>query len=171
MISSFPVFDEKFENEAARDEMQLIMESIKGIRNVRNEMNVPPSRKAKLYIVTDKPKVFKEGTSFYTKLASASEVIITNDKSDVPENSVSVASPGGELLLPLDDLVDKAKETERLEKEKKRLMGEIKRVEGKLSNKGFVEKAPAAVVDEEKKKGEQYKAMLQTVLEGLEKLK
>lgn len=171
MISSFPVFDEKFENEAARNEMQLIMESIKGIRNVRNEMNVPPSRKAKLYIVTDKPKVFKEGTSFYTKLASASEVIITNDKSDVPENSVSVASPGGELLLPLDDLVDKAKETERLEKEKKRLMGEIKRVEGKLSNKGFVEKAPAAVVDEEKKKGEQYKAMLQTVLEGLEKLK
>ena len=82
-----------------------------------------------------------------------------------------MASPCGELLLPLDDLVDKAKETERLEKEKKRLEAEIKRVEGKLSNKGFVEKAPAAVVEDERKKGEQYKAMLETVVEGLKKLK
>lgn len=171
MISSFPVYDEKFANAEASEEMQIIMDSVKGIRNVRNEMNVPPSRKAKLYIITDRPELFEAGVSFYTKLASASEVVIGSDKSAAPENSVSVASPCGELLLPLDDLVDKAKETERLEKEKKRLEAEIKRVEGKLSNKGFVEKAPAAVVEEERKKGEQYKAMLETVVEGLKKLK
>ncbi len=171
MISSFPVYNEEFENVSAYEDMQLIMESIKGIRNVRNEMNVPPSKKATLYIVTDKPDVFNQGAVFYTKLASASDVIIQSDKTNIPENSVSVASPGGELLLPLDELVDKAKELERLEKEKTRLEAEIKRVNGKLSNKGFTDKAPAAVVEEERKKGEQYEAMLKTVLESLEKMK
>lgn len=171
MISAFPEYHSEFKNETARDEMQLIMDSIKGIRNVRNEMNVPPSKKAKLYIVTDKKDVFEAGAQFYIKLASASEVIVRSDKSGVPENAVSVASPGGELLLPLDELIDKEKETERLEKEKIRLEGEIKRALGKLSNKGFVDKAPAAVVEEERKKSEQYKAMLDTVIESLEKLK
>lgn len=170
MISSFPTYNETFENEKARDELQLITDSIKGIRNVRNEMNIPPSRKAKLFAVTDKPEIFKAGGAFYLKLASASELIICKDKQDIPENAVSVASPAGELLIPLDDLIDKAKEKERLEKEKTRLESEIKRAKGKLSNKGFVEKAPEAVVEEEKKKCEQYKAMLITVIEGLEKL-
>ena len=171
MISSFPNFNEEFKNVSAFEDMQLIMESIKGIRNIRNEMNVPPSKKATLYIVTDKADVFNQGTVFYTKLASASEVIVQADKTNIPENSVSVASPGGEFLLPLDELVDKAKELERLEKEKTRLEAEIKRVNGKLSNKGFTDKAPAAVVEEERKKGEQYEAMLKTVLESLEKMK
>ena len=171
MISSFPNFNEEFKNVSAFEDMQLIMESIKGIRNIRNEMNVPPSKKATLYIVTDKADVFNQGAVFYTKLASASEVIVQADKTNIPENSVSVASPGGEFLLPLDELVDKAKELERLEKEKTRLEAEIKRVNGKLSNKGFTDKAPAAVVEEERKKGEQYEAMLKTVLESLEKMK
>ena len=171
MISSFPNFNEEFKNVSAFEDMQLIMESIKGIRNIRNEMNVPPSKKATLYIVTDKADVFNQGAVFYTKLASASEVIVQADKTNIPENSVSVASPGGEFLLPLDELVDKAKELERLEKEKTRLEAEIKRVSGKLSNKGFTDKAPAAVVEEERKKGEQYEAMLKTVLESLEKMK
>ena len=171
MISAFPTYNEEHKNETARDEMLMIMESIKGIRNIRNEMNVPPSKKAKLFIVTDRPEIFEAGAVFYTKLASASEVEVCASKDSVPENSVSVVAPGGEFLLPLDELVDKAKEIERLEKEQKRLEGEIKRVEGKLSNKGFTEKAPAAVVEEERKKGEQYKAMLATVLESLEKMK
>ncbi len=171
MISAFPTYNEAFKNEVARDEMQMIMESIKGIRNIRNEMNVPPSKKAKLFIVTNTPEVFESGSVFYTKLASASEVVVCTDKNDIPENSVSVASPGGEFFLPLDDLVDKAKEIERLEKEKKRLEGEIARVNGKLSNKGFTDKAPASVVEEERKKGEQYQAMLTAVLESLEKMK
>lgn len=151
--------------------MELIMESIKGIRNIRSEMNVPPSKKSTLYIVTDKENVFTAGIPFYTKLASASEVIVQSDKTGIAENAVSIASPGAELLLPLDELVDKEKETARLNKERARLEGEIKRVDGKLNNKGFTDKAPAAVVEEERKKGEKYKAMLETVLESLEKMK
>ena len=170
MIASFPVYDEKLANADAEAEMQMIMDSIKGIRNIRNEMNVPPSKKSTLYIVTEKPEVFEKGVVFYTKLASADEVKIQKDRAGIPENAVSVPAPGAELLLPLDQLVDKEKELARLTKEKERLEGEIKRVEGKLNNKGFTEKAPASVVEEERKKGESYKAMLQTVLESLSKL-
>ena len=171
MISSFPVYNAEFKNVSACEKMVLIMDSIKGIRNVRNEMNVPPSKKAKLYIITNDAGIFEAGKAFYTKLASASDVIISSTKDTVLENVVSVASPAGELLIPMDELVDKEKEFERLEKEKKRLESEIKRVDGKLSNKGFIEKAPASVVEEERKKGENYKAMLTTVLDSIEKLK
>ncbi len=170
MISDFPVYDAKLANAEAEAEMQLIMDSIKGIRNIRNEMNVPPSKKSTLYIVTEKPEVFEKGVVFYTKLASADEVKIQKDRAGIPENAVSVPAPGAELLLPLDQLVDKEKELARLTKEKERLESEIKRVEGKLNNKGFTDKAPAAVVEEERKKGESYKAMLETVLESLAKL-
>ena len=170
MISDFPVYDEALKNEQAEADMLMIMESIKGIRNIRNEMNVPPSKKSTVYIVTDKTEVFTAGAAFYTKLASASEVMVQTDKNGIPENAVSIAVPGAEVLLPLDELVDKEKELVRLNKEKDRLEGEIKRVESKLNNKGFTDKAPAAVVEEERKKGEKYKAMLETVLESLAKL-
>ncbi len=170
MISDFPVYNEDLKNEQAEAEMLMIMDSIKGIRNIRNEMNVPPSKKSTVYIVTENAEVFAGGKAFYLKLASASEVLVQKDKSGIPENAVSVAVPGAEILLPLDELVDKEKEMARLTKEKERLEGEIKRVEGKLNNKGFTDKAPAAVVEEERKKGEKYKAMLETVLESLAKL-
>ena len=170
MISAFPEYNEAYRNEGAEADMRMIMDSIKGIRNVRSEMNVPPSKKCTLYIVTEQSGVFSAGIPFYTKLASASEVFVQADRSGIPENAVSVAAPGAELLLPLDELVDREKETARLNKEKARLEGEIRRVEGKLNNKGFTEKAPAAVVEEERKKGEKYNAMLETVLESLAKL-
>ena len=170
MISAFPEYNEAYRNEGAEADMRMIMDSIKGIRNVRSEMNVPPSKKCTLYIVTEQSGVFSAGIPFYTKLASASEVFVQADRSGIPENAVSVAAPGAELLLPLDELVDREKETARLNKEKARLEGEIRRVEGKLNNKGVTEKAPAAVVEEERKKGEKYNAMLETVLESLAKL-
>ncbi len=170
MISAFPEYVEAYKNEAAQAEMQMIMESIKGIRNIRNEMNVPPSKKCTVYIVTEKEDLFRAGESFYLKLASAKEVVVQKDKTGISENAVSVISPGAELILPLDELVDKEKELERLTKEKTRLEGELKRVNGKLNNKGFTDKAPAAVVEEERKKGEKYQAMLDTVLESLAKL-
>lgn len=171
MISSFPVYDEKLDDPDAENKMRLIMDAIKGIRNIRNEMNVPPSKKAKLYIITDKSEVFGMGDAFFKKLASASEISVQSDKAGVPENAVSVVVPSAEILMPLDELVDKSKELERLEKEKKRLEGEIKRVEGKLNNKGFTEKAPAKVVEEERQKGVKYREMLDTVLESIESLK
>ena len=170
MISAFPVYDEALKNPEAADQMQMLMASIKGIRNIRSERNVPPSKKCTVYIVTAQTDVFEKGVAFYTKLASADRVVIQKDKSGIPENAVSVVSPGAELLLPFDELVDKEKELERLNKEKKRLEGEIKRVEGKLSNKGFTEKAPAAVVEEERQKGEKYKAMLKTVIDSIAQL-
>ena len=170
MISAFPVYDEALKNPEAADQMQMLMASIKGIRNIRSERNVPPSKKCTVYIVTAQTDVFEKGVAFYTKLASADRVVIQKDKSGIPENAVSVVSPGAELLLPFDELVYKEKELERLNKEKKRLEGEIKRVEGKLSNKGFTEKAPAAVVEEERQKGEKYKAMLKTVIDSIAQL-
>ena len=150
--------------------MTVIMNAIKGIRNIRNEMNVPPSKKTKLFIVTEDKALFEGAAVFLEKLAGASEVDVIADKSAAPENSVSVVVDRAEMLLPLDELVDKEKELERLNKEKTKLEGEIKRVEGKLSNKGFTDKAPAHVVEEERKKGEKYRAMLEKVLESIAKM-
>ncbi|MBO5955878.1 MAG: valine--tRNA ligase, partial [Clostridia bacterium] len=164
MISEWPKYNEALVNTAAEQDMTVIMEAIKGVRNVKNEMNVPPSKKVKLFVVTEEADLFKQATAFLEKLASASEVDIRAQKDGIPENVVSVVNPKAEILLPLDELVDKEKEIERLTKEKAKLEGEIKRVEGKLSNKGFTDKAPASVVEEERQKGEKYKAMLERVL-------
>ncbi|MBE7023818.1 MAG: valine--tRNA ligase [Ruminococcaceae bacterium] len=170
MISEWPKFNEALVNVQAEQDMTVIMEAIKGVRNVKSEMNVPPSKKIKFFVVTEDADLFKQATTFLEKLASASEVDIRADKAGIPENVVSVVNPKAEILLPLDELVDKEKEIERLTKEKTKLEGEIKRVEGKLSNKGFTDKAPAAVVEEERQKGEKYKAMLEKVLESLGKM-
>ncbi len=170
MISSFPVYNEELSDAMAEQEMVIIMDAIKGVRNIRNEMNVPPSKKTKLFVVTESADIFAKAEAFLEKLAGASSVEILADKTSVPENAVSVVVNKAEILLPLDELVDKEKELERLTKEKAKLESEIKRVEGKLSNKGFTDKAPAAVVEEERLKGIKYKEMLEKVLESLSKL-
>ena len=122
-------------------------------------------------IVTEETELFKLGEAFYLKLAGASEVVVSNTKDEVPENAISVVVNKAEIFMPQDDLVDKEKEIERLNAEKKRLEAEIKRVESKLSNESFVAKAPQAVVDKEKEKGDMYREMLDKVLDGLAKLK
>ena len=170
MISKWPEYDEKLNFPKDVESMELIMQSISAIRNRRAEMNVPPSKKAKVIIVTDKTDVFKQGTAFFEKLASASEAVVQTDKSGISDNAVNVVVPSAEVFLPLDELVDKTKELERLNAEKKKLEGEIKRVEGKLNNAGFVSKAPQKVVDEEKAKGEKYKEMLEKVLENIKSM-
>jgi valyl-tRNA synthetase len=170
MISKWPEYDEKLNFPKDVESIELIMQSISAIRNRRAEMNVPPSKKAKVIIVTDKTDVFKQGTAFFEKLASASEAVVQTDKSGISDNAVNVVVPSAEVFLPLDELVDKTKELERLNAEKKKLEGEIKRVEGKLNNAGFVSKAPQKVVDEEKAKGEKYKEMLEKVLENIKSM-
>jgi len=170
MISSFPKFDEALSFEAEEKQMEIIMSAISAIRNRRAEMNVPPSKKAKIIVVTQKPELFQQGTSFFEKLASASTAVVQTDKSDIDANAVNIVVDSAEIFLPLEELVDKAKEIERLEKEKKQLEGEIKRVEGKLNNEGFVAKAPAKVIEEEREKGIKYRAMLDKVLESLKAL-
>ena len=147
--------------------MELIMEAISAVRNRRAEMNVPPSKKAKTIIVTDETDTFSKGAAFFEKLASASEVEVRKNKDGISPNAVNIVVPSAEIFLPLDELVDKDKELKRLNDEKKKLEGEIKRVQGKLSNQGFVAKAPQKVVDEEKAKGEKYKEMLDKVLESI----
>lgn len=148
--------------------MTMIMEAIKAIRNTRNNMNVPPSRKAKLYIKTDEKDIFALGESFFKKLASASEIEFTD--SEIDENTVSVVTDGAVMYLPVGDLVDVEKERERLMKEKATLEAEVKRVEGKLNNPGFTAKAPQHLVEEERQKGIKYQEMLDKVLESLSKL-
>lgn len=170
VISSYPAYDESLHFPQNVEDMELIMRAISAIRNRRAEMNVPPSKKAKVIIVTDKTDVFKKGTAFFEKLASASEAAVQTDKSGIDDNAVNVVVPSAEIYLPLDELVDKSKELERLNAEKKKLEGEIKRVEGKLNNAGFVAKAPKAVVDEEKAKGEKYREMLEKVLESIKSM-
>ena len=135
-------------------------------------MNVPPSRKAKVYAFASQEAkdAFINGAAYLEKLASASEVEFLDNKENLDKNLVSVVVKGGELFLPLLDLVDRDKELERLENEKKKLEGEILRVEKKLSNERFVSKAPEAVVEEERAKGEKYKEMLKAVLERIEAL-
>ncbi|MBQ9914898.1 MAG: valine--tRNA ligase, partial [Clostridia bacterium] len=166
-IAAWPKYNEGLEFAKEATDMELIMSALKAVRNQRSEMNIPPSKKAKVYIKTEKPEVFAQATGFFEKLAGASEAIVEGADFVPPANAVSCVVEGAQIFLPLDDLVDKEKELARLEKEKERLLSEIKRVEGKLNNKNFVDKAPAQVVEEEKKKEEKYREMLDKVLESM----
>ena len=167
VISKFPEYSEELNFVDDEKSMTLIMDAISAVRNRRAEMNVPPSKKAKTIIVTDKADIFAKGTAFFEKLASASEVVITDTNDGIDPNAVNIVVDGAQIYLPMSELVDKEKELARLEAEKKKLEGEIKRVEGKLNNAGFMAKAPEKLVAEEREKGEKYKAMLDKVLESI----
>lgn len=172
-ISKWPEYSEKLHDENAELQMNYIIEAIKSLRNVRAEMNVPPSRKAKVMILAnaESSAAFEAGSSYFEKLASASEIVFLSTKEEVPANAVSVVTKGGEIFIPLLDLIDLEKELERLDKEKEKLQKEIERVEKKLSNQGFVSKAPVSVIEEEKAKGKKYSEMLAAVVERIDSLK
>ena len=172
VIASFPHYNEE-DNMAKEEEMMsLTMDGIRNIRNVRAEMNVPPSKKAKVIIVPteEKKEAMVSGKDYFVTLASASEVEIVADETNIPEDAVSVVIDGVKIFIPLDELVDFAKEIERLSKEKAKLESEIKRVNGKLSNEGFVAKAPEALINAEKAKKEKFEEMMKSVVERLENL-
>ena len=168
MRATWPEYSKELEYETESKQMTLIMDAIKAIRNMRSSMNVPPSKKAKLYIKTEDKDIFALGENFYKKLASASEIEFVDN--EVTDNTVSVVSDGAVIYLPVGDLVDIEKERERLTKEKETLEAEVKRVQGKLNNPGFTAKAPAHLVEEERQKGIKYQEMLDKVLESLAKL-
>ncbi|WP_446897614.1 valine--tRNA ligase [Clostridium sp. LBM24168] len=172
-ISKWPDYDEKLKDMEAERNMDYIIEAIKAVRNLRTDMNVPVSRKAKvlLHITEDKAiGAFQCGEDYFKKLASASEVQFLEDENEVPENAVSTVTKGAQIFIPLFDLVDRDKELERLNKEKTRLMKEIERVEKKLKNEKFVSKAPEEVVEGERAKGEKYREMFRTVSERIDSL-
>ena len=153
--------------------MERIKEAVKGIRNLRGEMNVPPSRKTAVIVVSEKEevrKIFEDNRVFFATLGFASEVSFKKDKSGIADDAVSVVIADGTIYIPFAELVDIEKEIARLKKEEKRLQGELKRSEGMLGNPNFIKKAPEKKIAEEKEKQEKYKGMLAQVQERLAQL-
>ena len=174
MISKYPEFNASLVFDADAQKMNKTITAIKAIRARRNEMNVPPSRKAKVYIATKYTDAFNESTAvFFNRLASASEVEIGDSFEDTfsADDAVRIVTDSATIFLPLSDIVDTEKEIARLEGEQKKLVGEIERLEKKLSNQGFVAKAPAAVVEGEKAKLAKYRENLDGVTAALAKFK
>ncbi|WP_279309988.1 valine--tRNA ligase [Romboutsia sp. 1001285H_161024_C4] len=172
VVAQWPQYTEE-DNMAKEEEMMnLTMDGIRNIRNVRAEMNVPPSKKAKVIIVptAEKKEAMDAGRDYFVTLASASVVEIVDNEAGIPEDAVSVVIDGVKIFIPLDELVDFTKELDRLNKEKAKLEGEIKRVNGKLSNQGFLAKAPESLVNEEKAKKEKFEEMMKSVLERIENI-
>jgi valyl-tRNA synthetase len=174
MISSWPEYraDREYAKEEA--EIETVKEAIRGIRNVRTQMNVVPSRKAEVYVVTQNDDVkasFAENDYFLKTLGSASGVNIRSDKTGIAEDAVAVMLPHAVLYMPFSDLVDLEKELERLEKEEKRLEGELKRSNSMLSNELFLSKAPAEKIEEEKAKLADYEKLMEQVKKQIADLK
>lgn len=174
MTSQWPVYKEEWNFKENEAEIDAIKEAVRNIRNIRAEMNVAPSKKVHVYVVSENEGVryiFEHSKVFFKTLAHASEVTVQADKAGIGEDAVSVVVQDATIYMPLAELVDFAKEIERLEKEKTKLEKEVDRVVKKLANQGFVAKAPAHVIEEERAKEEKYKAMLAQVEERLAQLK
>ena len=174
MISSWPVYTEEYAFANEENAVELIKEAVRGIRNTRAEMNVKPSKKAKVFVVSDDEvtrNIFENGKVFFATLGHASEVIIQADKTGIDDDAVSVVLHKAIVYMPFAELVDIAKEIERLEKEVKRLNKELARVNGMLANPNFVSKAPEKKINEEKEKQAKYQEMMKQVQSQLENLK
>ncbi len=174
MISDWPVYKEEYHFPVQEKSIEIMKEAVRGIRNVRTQMNVAPSKKASVYVISDQEEmlqIFEEGRLFFASLASASEVVLQKDREDIAEDAVSVVIPNATLYIPLSDLVDIQAEIARLEKEEKRLAGELQRSKGMLSNERFLSKAPQSKIDEEKEKQQKYEQLMAGVQERLSQLR
>ncbi|MCC2826423.1 valine--tRNA ligase [Faecalicatena orotica] len=170
MISAWPEFKEEWSFQKEEAEVELIKEAVRSIRNVRSSMNVPPSKKAHVIVVSEKPEVrgvFEGSKAFFGTLSYASQVTVQEDKSGIGEDAVSALIPDAAVYMPFAELVDLEKEIERLKKEEERLTKELARVNGMLSNEKFISKAPQSKIDEEKEKLEKYTQMMNQVKEHL----
>ena len=173
MIASWPERKAKWDFEADEEAVEIIKEAVRSIRNVRTGMNVPPSKKAKVFVVSDDAnirEIFENGNVFFATLGYASQVIIQEDKSGIEDDAVSVVIPKATIYMPFAELVDIEKEKERLEKEVTKLEKELARVNGMLSNPNFVSKAPEKKINEEKEKKAKYQQMMEQVKEQLLRL-
>ena len=173
MIASWPEYQAAWNFAADEAAVEMLKEAIRGIRAVRKDMNVPPSKKATVYVVSADEavrEVFSNGKVFLTALGSASEVLVQADRSGISGDAVSAVIPQAVIYIPFTELVDIEKEIERLKKEEERLTKELARVNGMLKNERFVSKAPQAKIDEEKAKLEKYTQMMEQVKERLKQL-
>ena len=173
MIAQWPEYTESWNFEADETAVETIKEAVRAIRNVRTGMNVPPSKKAKVYVVSENEairSIFENGKVFFATLGYASEVMIQADKTGIAEDAVSAVIHEAVIYMPFAELVDIEKEIERLKKEEERLNKELARVNGMLSNEKFVSKAPVAKIEEEKAKLTKYTDMMTQVKERLAQL-
>ena len=174
MLSAWPVYREDFAFPHEEKGISMVKEAVRAVRNIRAERNVAPSRKAKIYVVSDSDEVldtFREDEVFFKTLAFASDLELQKDKAGVPDGAISAVLPAETLYIPLADLLDVQAEIARLQKEEKRLQGELKRSAGMLSNEKFLAKAPAAKIEAEKEKQKQYEVQMEGVRKELEQLR
>ena len=174
MVSDWPVFKEEYDFKAEENEVEIIKTAVRNIRNLRADMNVPPSKKATVYVVSEDADIratFERSGVFFATLGYAGEVHVQDDRSGIADDAVSTVIPGAVIYIPFAELVDVEKEIARLEKEAAKLEGEIKRASGMLNNEKFVSKAPAAKVEAEKEKLAKYQAMAEQVAERLSQLR
>ena len=174
MISSWPECRKEWIFEEDEKAVGTIKEAVRAIRNVRTDMNVPPSRKVKVFVASadeEVRRIFTDGEVFFASLAGAGEVKVQEGRAGIAEDAVSALIHGAEICMPLDDLVDIAKEVERLENEEKRLRGELARSNGMLRNEKFISRAPAAKIEEERKKLAKYEQLMEQVQTRLAQLR
>ncbi len=165
MVSKWPEYREDLNFGAESDEFQKVMDAIKGIRNARAQMNVPPSKKASLFIETNSPDTFKSGEAFFQRLASASEVNVSDHYE--MEGAVQVVTDSARIFIPMGELIDREKELARLNKEKAACEKDIQMVQGKLSNEKFTAKAPANIVEQERQKLLKANERMAKILESI----
>ena len=173
MVSAWPKFKEEWNFETEEKAVETIKEAVRGIRTVRTSMNVPPSKKAKVFVVSEKAEIrtiFEDSKVFFGMLGYASEVFVQEDKTNIGEDAVSAVTADAVIYMPFAELVDIEKEIERLKKEEARLTKELARSNGMLNNEKFTSKAPKAKIEEERAKLEKYTAMMQQVQERLSAL-
>lgn len=173
MVSKWPEYEAVFNFKNEEDMIRPVMDAIKSIRNIRTDKDVPTSRKIKTVFVSEYSEIrnaFNEGIPYFDRLAGASDVIIQAKKTGIPDSAISAVIPGAEIYIPLEELVNIEEEIEKLKKEKHNLEFELDRVKGRLANKGFISKAPANIVNEEKQKLIKYEDMMKKVQERLESL-
>ncbi len=173
MISEWPVYKDEWNFESDEKAIETIKEAVRGIRNVRTQMNVAPSRKAKVFVVSEDKEtldIFTTGKLFFESLAYASESVCQEDKSGIADDAVSVALGSATVYIPFSDLVDLKAEIERLTKEQKKLEGELARSKNMLSNEKFLSKAPESKIAEEKEKQLKYQQTYDQITERLKQL-
>ncbi len=173
IVAQWPLWNENLNFKAEEDQMESVMSAIRAIRARRTEMNVPPSKKAALFILTSKPHIFREGEGFLQRLAYADEVKLLSAEPENLEGLVTITTADAKLYIPMGQLVDVAKEIERISKELENARKFLKSLEGKLSNEKFVSRAPEAVVNAEREKAAKTSdliAQLEASLAAMEKL-
>ena len=171
ITSRWPEYQQALDFRAEEQAMEAVKDAISAVRARRAEMNVPPSKKAQLIIVTDHPADYEQGRHFITRMAYASEVTVTDKAPEDLSGMVTVVTHGANVYLPLAELVDFEKERERIAKERQKAAENLARIEQKLSNEKFVSKAPEAVVNAEREKAEKARALIAKLDESAAALK